>query len=56
MRAGAKLAEAVVAAPEWEAPASVWDPAVTGGSFTAEVAQLSEVWGAGPFARREIHA
>ena len=54
-RAGAVLHQAVVNAPGWTVPVLAWNAAVAGGDFAIEVAQLSDVYGAGPSVRRIIH-
>jgi len=54
VRAGTLLAETMVGEPAWAVPASIWSAAAAGGPFEAEVAQLSDVYGAGPAARRVI--
>ncbi|WP_347267239.1 glycoside hydrolase/phage tail family protein [Paracoccus sp. (in: a-proteobacteria)] len=54
-RNGAVLAQAVVEEPRWVVPVAVWSSAVAGGEFSVEVAQLSDVFGAGPHAKRVIH-
>ena len=41
--------------PRWTVPDAVWSNAVAGGSFAIAVAQLSDVYGPGPSARRIIH-
>jgi len=56
VRNGARLAEAIVNSPFWDVPPATWSAAEAGGPFAWEVAQLSEVWGAGPFTRRDIDA
>lgn len=56
VRGGVRLAETMVDAPLWDVPAATWSAAEAGGSFAWEVAQLSEVWGAGPFTRRDANA
>ncbi|MFI0477368.1 baseplate multidomain protein megatron [Paracoccus jiaweipingae] len=55
MRGGAVLHEASTAQPRWLVPQPVWDNAVAGGDFDLAVAQLSETYGPGLFARRTIH-
>jgi hypothetical protein len=55
VRDGALIAQALVSSPRWEVPASTWAQARGGGDFTVEVAQLSDAFGAGPFARMDIH-
>lgn len=54
VRAGTLLAEAMVGEPAWAIPDGIWSAASAGGPFEAEVAQLSDVFGAGPAARRVI--
>ncbi|MDO5659292.1 MAG: host specificity protein, partial [Paracoccus sp. (in: a-proteobacteria)] len=54
-REGAVLREAQTGATRYEWPQPVWDAACAGGDFTVEVAQLSETYGPGPFAKRMIH-
>ncbi|MRX50693.1 host specificity protein [Paracoccus sp. S-4012] len=56
LRAGTRLAEVMVGAPEWVIPEAVWSAAVAGGPLDAEVVQLSDLYGAGPAARRMIDA
>mgnify|MGYP002653643964 CR=1 FL=1 len=41
--------------PRWTVPDAVWSNAVAGNSFAIAVAQLSDVYGPGPSARRIIH-
>ncbi|WP_374635810.1 glycoside hydrolase/phage tail family protein [Paracoccus sp. (in: a-proteobacteria)] len=53
---GNVLAQAQVAAPHWSVPQDVWSAAMAGGGFAIEVAQLSDTFGAGPYARRMINA
>ena len=55
MRGGAVLWQEVVDRPACSVPAEVWASARQEGPFAAEVAQLSDEFGAGPFARRMIH-
>ncbi|WP_449301381.1 GTA baseplate fiber-binding domain-containing protein [Paracoccus broussonetiae] len=55
VRNGAILLEAVLDAPQWNVPAESWNAAVSGGAFAVEIAQLSEVFGAGPHARMVIN-
>ncbi|WP_288948175.1 glycoside hydrolase/phage tail family protein [uncultured Paracoccus sp.] len=52
---GHVLARAVVDEPRWTVPADVWAEAATGGGLALEVAQLSDLFGAGPYAKRMIH-
>ena len=53
---GNVLVQAQVAAPHWTVPQDVWSSAMAGGGFAIEVAQLSDTFGAGPYARRMINA
>ena len=55
VRAGAVLAQAMVGEPRWTIPEAAWNAAQGGGSFAIEVAQLSDVFGAGPFARMDVN-
>ncbi|SFO22681.1 hypothetical protein SAMN04244567_01104 [Paracoccus pantotrophus] len=55
VRDGQVLAEAVLAEPRWAVPDGAWSQAASGGGFAVEVAQLSDTFGAGPYARRMIH-
>lgn len=52
LRDGAELAQAVTDQPRWTIPAQLWASLRAGGSFTAEVAQLSDEFGPGPNVRR----
>ncbi|MFV0301779.1 MAG: glycoside hydrolase/phage tail family protein [Paracoccus sp. (in: a-proteobacteria)] len=52
---GAVIHEARVDQPEHLVPAEVWQGAMAAGAFTIEVAQLSDLFGAGPFVRRDIN-
>lgn len=52
---GRTLHEAQVSTSQYTVPAVVWASAQAFGPFTIEVAQLSDQFGAGPFARRTIH-
>ena len=54
-RGGVVIHEARVDRPECDVPFGVWQEAISAGAFTIEVAQLSDAFGAGPFARREIN-
>ena len=56
IRDGQVLAQAVVSEPRWIVPENTWAQAMAGGDFAVEVAQLSDTFGAGPFARRMIDA
>ena len=56
MRNGSVLWQEVVGTPACTVPAAAWAAALQGGSFAAEVAQLSDEYGPGPFARRTINA
>lgn len=56
VRDGQVLAQAVVSEPRWAVPENAWTQAMAGGDFAVEVAQLSDTFGAGPFARRMIDA
>ena len=51
LRNGQVLKDVVVNQPEYVVPQSI----LAGGPFVAEVAQLSDQVGAGPFVRRELH-
>ncbi|HRO16503.1 MAG TPA: host specificity protein, partial [Paracoccus sp. (in: a-proteobacteria)] len=55
MRKGVRLHERIVGAPACEIAADAWDAAAAGGSFAIEVAQLSDIYGPGPFARRIVN-
>lgn len=52
---GNVLAQAQVAVPTWTVPQEVWSSAMAGGGFAIEVAQLSDSFGSGPYARRMIN-
>ncbi|WP_112872704.1 baseplate multidomain protein megatron [Paracoccus endophyticus] len=54
MRGATRLYERTVAEPQHEIPQQAWDSARAEGAFTIEVAQLSDVYGPGPFVRRTI--
>ncbi len=56
VRDGNVLAQAQVSAPHWTVPQDIWSSAVAGGAFAVEVAQLSDTFGPGPYARRMIDA
>lgn len=56
VRDGNVLAQAQVLAPHWTVPQDIWSSAVAGGAFAVEVAQLSDTFGPGPYARRMIDA
>ncbi|ARJ69776.1 baseplate multidomain protein megatron [Paracoccus contaminans] len=51
----AELYRTVVNEPRWTVPEAVWTAAGQGGPFVIGVAQLSDVYGPGPSARRVIH-
>lgn len=53
---GAVLAQAQVSAPAWVVPQDAWSSAMAGGAFSVEVAQLSDTFGPGPYARRIFNA
>ncbi|WP_353142236.1 glycoside hydrolase/phage tail family protein [Paracoccus sp. (in: a-proteobacteria)] len=55
IRDGQVLAQAVVGEPRWVVPENAWSSAKAGGGFAVEIAQLSDTFGAGPYARRMIH-
>lgn len=55
MRHDEVLHEVSVTGPRWVIPDPVWDNAAAGGAFDVAVAQLSETYGPGLFARRTIH-
>lgn len=52
---GNVLAQAQVGVPTWTVPQEVWSSAMAGGGFAIEVAQLSDSFGSGPYARRMIN-
>lgn len=52
LRDGALLGQAITSEPRWRIPDGPWSSVQAGGPFTLEVAQLSDEFGAGPFARR----
>ena len=56
VQSGNVLAQAQVATPHWNVPQDVWSSAMAGGAFAVEVAQLSDTFGPGPYARRMINA
>ncbi|KGJ04823.1 Putative phage tail protein [Paracoccus halophilus] len=45
-----------VSVPRWTVPQAVWSAAVAGGAFAVEVAQISDSFGPGLYARRMINA
>ena len=55
VRNGSVLGQAVLPEPRWSIPAALWSAAVAGGAFHAEVAQLSDEYGPGPFIGRMIN-
>ncbi|WP_313352569.1 phage tail protein, partial [Paracoccus sp. (in: a-proteobacteria)] len=55
IRDGQVLTQAVVGEPRWVVPENAWSSAKAGGGFAVEIAQLSDTFGAGPYARRMIH-
>lgn len=55
MRGGNVLWQSLTAAPAVEIEPAAWDAACAGGAFEFQVAQLSDLFGAGPYARRMIH-
>lgn len=55
IRDGQVLTQAVVGEPRWVVPENAWSSAKAGGGFAIEIAQLSDTFGAGPYARRMIH-
>ncbi len=54
MRDGARLHEVSLGQPNWVIPPDLWQSVHAGGSFSVEVAQLSDVFGPGPFAKRIV--
>ena len=56
VQSGNLLAQAQVSAPHWTIPQEIWSSAMAGGGFAIEVAQLSDTFGSGPYARRMINA
>ncbi|WP_374299379.1 glycoside hydrolase/phage tail family protein [Paracoccus sp. (in: a-proteobacteria)] len=52
VQGGAVLHEADVGMAEYSIPEQVWSAAHQGGAFTVAVAQLSDQFGAGPYAKR----
>ncbi|HWL57411.1 MAG TPA: glycoside hydrolase/phage tail family protein [Paracoccus sp. (in: a-proteobacteria)] len=54
-RDGAVLAEALVGEPQWTVPAEQWNAARSGGDFAVEIAQMSEIFGPGPYTRMVIN-
>ncbi|MDB6178038.1 glycoside hydrolase TIM-barrel-like domain-containing protein [Paracoccus sp. Z330] len=56
IRQGQVLAEVQVTAPAYQIPNDLWQSTLSGGAFEIAVAQLSDQFGAGPFARRTFHA
>ncbi|MFO1139522.1 MAG: glycoside hydrolase/phage tail family protein [Paracoccus sp. (in: a-proteobacteria)] len=55
-RNGNVLTQTQVGVPHWTVPQDVWSSAMAGGGFAVEVAQLSDTFGPGPYARRMIDA
>ncbi|MBD9525577.1 glycoside hydrolase TIM-barrel-like domain-containing protein [Paracoccus sp. PAR01] len=55
VRDGAVLAQSLTDAARWTVPAATWAAARAGGNFVVEVAQLSDAFGPGPFARMPIN-
>lgn len=55
VQGGNAIAQALVGEPRWTIAAEIWAAAILGGAFTIEIAQLSDTFGPGPFARRTIH-
>ncbi|MTH77212.1 baseplate multidomain protein megatron [Paracoccus aestuariivivens] len=55
VRDGTILAQALTSEARWSVPSAEWTRARSGGDFAVEVAQLSDVFGAGPFARMMIN-
>ncbi|UXU74968.1 MULTISPECIES: baseplate multidomain protein megatron [unclassified Paracoccus (in: a-proteobacteria)] len=53
---GSVLAQAIVAEPRWTIPPAPWALARAGGPYAVEVAQISETFGPGPYARSEFNA
>ncbi len=56
VKAGSVLRETEVTAPEWSYSAQAQAADEAGAGFAVEVAQISEIWGPGPFARLEVGA
>lgn len=56
LQAGTVVHEADVGTSEYTVPEQVWNAARDGGAFTVAVAQLSDQFGAGPYARRNFNA
>lgn len=54
LQGGAVLHEADVGTAQYLVPEQVWNAARAGGAFTVAVAQLSDQFGAGPYARRNF--
>ena len=55
LRDGTLLYREVLAVPQWQAPAGLWDGVAEGGDFVVDVAQLSAVYGPGPSARKIVN-
>lgn len=55
IQAGQIVAETQTQTPSWTIPAAVRDQ-LQPGQVTIEVAQLSQTFGRGPFARRDFNA
>ncbi len=55
VRNGSVLGQAILSEPRWSIPAALWASARAGGAFHAEVAQLSDEFGPGPFIGRMIN-
>lgn len=52
---GSVLAQEMVTEPHWTVPQAIWNQARAGGAFAIEIAQLSDAFGAGPYARMVIN-
>lgn len=55
VRDGSVLAETIVGEPRWTVPAQMWNAAKAGGAFEIQIAQLSDMFGAGPYARMTVN-
>ena len=56
VQGGNVLAQAEVGERRWSVPESAWSAAMAAGAFAIEIAQLSDSFGPGPYARRVINA
>ncbi|MDS9466011.1 glycoside hydrolase TIM-barrel-like domain-containing protein [Paracoccus sp. MBLB3053] len=52
---GSIIEQAIVSEPRWDVPIQVWSQLRAAGAFEVEIAQMSDEFGAGPFARKVIN-